>query len=300
MNPLALIVHGGAWSVPSNLIDRCREGALRALERGWAVLKNGGDSIDACEQAIIELEEDPVFDAGIGSHLNRDGKAQLDAILMDGATLKAGAVACVERVRNPIQLARLVLEKSDHVLLCGYGAEQFALENGFPLCDPSIFQIAVEVIRWNERSECKPDRAQPSKDEKFGTVGAVALDVRGNVAAGTSTGGTFFKYPGRIGDSPLIGCGCYADNEGAAVSSTGHGESAMRVVAAKMINDLAASGRSPQEAADIAVATVMRRTGGRVGFIATDRQGRIGAAFSTDNLIRAYRTSSMNEPIVAV
>src|SRR5205823_8058165 len=113
------------------------------------VLQNGGTSLDACEQAIIELEEDPVFDAGIGSHLNRDGKAQLDAILMDGATLKSGAVACVERIRNPIQLARLVLEKSDHMLLAGYGAEQFAEENGFPLCDPDIFRIQPEVDRWS-------------------------------------------------------------------------------------------------------------------------------------------------------
>ncbi len=285
MNPLALIIHGGAWDVPSHLTERCRIGAHRAVERGWAILSNGGTAIDACEQSIIELEENSVFDAGIGSHLNRDGKAQLDAIMMNGATLDSGAVACVERIRNPIQLARLVMEKSHHLLLCGYGAETFAIENGIPLCDPAIFKVEAEVDRWNE---------------KFGTVGAVALDMRGNLAAGTSTGGTFFKYPGRVGDSPLIGCGCYADNEGAAVSSTGYGESIMKIVGAKMINDLVASGRSPQEAADLAVAAAGRRTAGRVGFIVTDRQGRVGAAFSTNNLVRAYRTSLMTQPAVAV
>ena len=288
MNPTALIVHGGAWDVPDALIERCRRGALRAVERGWTVLESGGTAVDACEQAIVELEEDPVFDAGIGSHLNRDGIAQLDAIIMDGATLNAGAVACVERIRNPIQLARIVMQKSRHVLLCGYGAEQFASENGFPLCDPSIFRVEAEVVRWRDWRE------------RMGTVGAVALDAAGNLASGTSTGGTFFKHPGRIGDSPLIGCGCYADNEGAAVSSTGHGEAIMKIVGAKMINDLVAAGHSPQEAAELAVANASRRTLGRVGFIVVDRRGRIGSAFATNNLVRASRTSSSPDFVVAV
>jgi len=232
--------------------------------------------MDACEKAIVELEENPAFDAGIGSHLNRDRKAQLDAIIMDGVTLKSGAVACVERIRNPIRLARLVLERTDHMLLTGYGAEQFAAEQGFPLCDASIFLIPAELKKWSEH----------------GTVGAVALDKSGNLAAGTSTGGTSFKYPGRIGDSPLIGCGCYADNEGAAVSSTGHGESVMKIVMAKLVNDLVDAGRSPQEAAEQAVALLGRRTAGRAGLIVLDRKGRLGAAYSTSNLVRAYRTSA--------
>jgi L-asparaginase / beta-aspartyl-peptidase len=289
VKPTALIVHGGAWDVPPELVDRCAAGARRALERGWAILQAGGSALDACEQSIIELEEDPVFDAGIGSHLNRDGKAQLDAILMEGSTLKSGAVACVEKVRNPIQLARIVLEKSDHLLLCGYGAEQFAVENGFPLCKPAIFEVAAEVDRWKDGVE----------KQGFGTVGAAALDANGNLAAGTSTGGTFFKFPGRIGDSPLIGCGCYADNEGAAVSSTGHGESAMKLVAAKLINDFVAGGCAPQEAAERAVDVVRRRTSGPVGFIVVDPSGRVGAAFSTRNLVRAWRTAS-TAPVVEV
>jgi beta-aspartyl-peptidase (threonine type) len=290
-NKSALIVHGGAWDVPLDDQERCRAGAQRAIDRGWAVLETGGSAIDACEAAVIELEEDPVFDAGIGSHLNRDGIAQLDAIMMDGRTLKAGAVACVERIRNPIRLARRVLEKSEHMMLCGYGAELFAAENDIPLCDPSIFRIDSEIKIWSQRSGMTPH---------FGTVGAVALDSSGNLAAATSTGGTIFKYPGRIGDSPLVGCGCYADNEAAAVSSTGHGESIMKIVMAKMINDLVAAGRSPQEAVQTAVEVAQRRTAGRVGAIVVDRQGRIGAAFSTRNLVRASRTVTDKAAIVTV
>src|SRR5262249_30992293 len=231
-----------------------------------------------------------VFDAGIGSHLNRDGKAQLDAIIMDGRTLKSGAVACVEHIRNPIQLARFVLDKSDHMLLTGYGAEQFASELGLSLCDSSIFSIPAEIQRWSQRSS----------EARLGTVGAVALDQSGNLAAGTSTGGTFFKHPGRIGDSPLVGCGCYADNEAAAVSATGHGESVMKIVMSKLANDLVSAGHSPQEAADGAVAILRRRTTGRGGLIVLDRQGRVGAAFSTNNLVRAYRTLHDTSAVVAV
>ena len=290
MNPLALIVHGGAWDVSSELEEQCRQGIERAADRGWSVLKTGGTAIDACEQAIVELEEETVFDAGIGSHLNRDGKAQLDAIIMDGRTLKSGAVACVEHIRNPIQLARFVLDKSDHMLLTGYGAEQFASELGLSLCDSSIFSIPAEIQRWSQRSS----------EARLGTVGAVALDQSGNLAAGTSTGGTFFKHPGRIGDSPLVGCGCYADNEAAAVSATGHGESVMKIVMSKLANDLVSAGHSPQEAADGAVAILRRRTTGRGGLIVLDRQGRVGAAFSTNNLVRAYRTLHDTSAVVAV
>jgi L-asparaginase / beta-aspartyl-peptidase len=288
----SIIVHGGAWDVPGAVAEQCRKGVKRAVDRGWAVLARGGTAISACVEAILELEDEPVFDAGIGSHLNRDGRAQLDAVLMDGSSLKAGAVACVERVRNPIQLARLVLETSEHMMLCGYGAERFGEENGLALCDPAVFRIESELKLWTGRSGAMA----PS----FGTVGAVAVDANGNLASGTSTGGTIFKYPGRVGDSPIVGSGCYADNEGAAVSSTGHGESIMKIVMAKMINDLVAAGRSPQEAVELAVATVGRRTTGRAGAIVVDRFGRIGAAFSTKNLVRAYRTASDASPAVIV
>jgi beta-aspartyl-peptidase (threonine type) len=290
-NKPSLIVHGGAWDVSDAVAEQCRQGVKRAVDRGWAVLVSGGSAISACVEAILELEDEPVFDAGIGSHLNRDGRAQLDAVLMDGTSLKAGAVACVERIQNPIQLARLVLEKSEHMMLCGYGAEQFGEENGMVLCDPAVFRIESEVKLWTERS---------GGVAPFGTVGAVALDTNGNLAAGTSTGGTIFKYPGRVGDSPIVGSGCYADNESAAVSSTGHGESILKVVMAKMINDLVAAGRSPQEAVELAVTTVGRRTAGKAGAIVLDRHGRIGAAFSTKNLVRAHRTASDSGSTVIV
>ncbi|MBI4471183.1 MAG: isoaspartyl peptidase/L-asparaginase [Acidobacteria bacterium] len=283
MARIALVVHGGAWEIPAELAEACRQGVRSAVDRGWAVLARGGSAIDACEQAIIELEDEPVFDAGAGSHLNRDGKVQLDAILMNGSTLKSGAVVAVERVRNPIRLARLVLEKSDHMMLAAPGAEQFARENGLELCDPRDLIVEREKNLWAERS---------GTVASMGTVGAVAVDASGDVAAGTSTGGTFFKYPGRVGDSPLVGCGCYADNLASAVSTTGHGESIMKVVLAKTANDLVAAGRSPQEAADAAISILSRRTEGQGGLIVVDRSGRMGFAFSTPHMAYAFRSSS--------
>ena len=255
--------------------DDCRAALQRALKRGWAILEKGGPAIDACEQAIIELEDEPLFDAAFGSHLNRDGKVQMDAILMDGATLKAGAVGAVERIRNPIRLSRVVLEKSEHIFLAGPGAEQFAVENGMHLCEPCELITNAAFARWSAPAE---------KAENFGTVGAVAIDRSGNLLAGTSTGGTFFKYPGRIGDSPLIGCGCYADNRSAAVSCTGHGESIMKIVMAKKAADLVESGHDAQAAAELALKILEERTEGGGGLIVVDRAGRVGAAFSTPTM----------------
>jgi L-asparaginase / beta-aspartyl-peptidase len=283
VNNIALIVHGGAWEIPAELKHDCRAGVQRAVDRGWAVLESGGSALDACEQAIIELEDEPVFDAGVGSHLNREGKVQLDAILMTGATLKSGGVIAVERIRNPIRLARAILEKSDHMLVVGYGAEQFAAEHGIALCDPKDLIIEREARLW---------AALSGKVEYRGTVGAVAMDARGSLASGTSTGGTMYKYPCRAGDSALVGCGCYADNLAAAVSTTGHGESIMKVVLAKTANDLVAAGKSPQAAADEAISLLTKRTGGAGGLIIVDRQGRTGFAFSTSDMAYAYRTPS--------
>ena len=286
MSNIALVVHGGAWEIPNHLIETCQKAVKRALDRGWNVLSRGGLALDACEQAIIELEDDPVFDAGVGSHPNRDGNVQLDAILMNGATLKSGAVVAVERVRNPIRVARAVLEKSEHMLLAGYGAEQFALECGIPLCDPKELITDTEARRWASLS------GKAVNPVNFGTVGAVALDSRGNLASGTSTGGTLFKYPGRVGDSALVGCGCYADNLSAAISATGHGESIMKVVLAKTASDMVAAGRTPQSAADDCIAHLSKRTSGKGGLIIVDREGRAGLAFSTPNMAYAFRTPS--------
>jgi len=280
---LALVVHGGAWNIPSELKQACRKGVLAGLDRGWKILQDGGRALDACEQAIIQLEDDPIFDAGIGSHLNRDGDIQMDAILMDGRSLKSGAVIAVERIRNPIQLARLVLERSEHMMLAGVGAELFARENGLEFCDPQELITDREAQIWSEKS---------GKVANFGTVGAVALDAEGNLASGTSTGGTLYKYPGRVGDSALIGCGCYADNSSAAISCTGHGESIMKLVLAKTASDFVLTGMSPQEAAAAAISLLGRRTTGRGGLIIVDREGRVGTSFSTQDLAYAFKTST--------
>ena len=283
------MVHGGAGIARAGAGNERRAGLKKALDRGWTMLKAGGSALDACEQAIIELEDAPVFDAGIGAYLNRDGRPQLDAILMDGATLHAGAVAAVERIRNPVHLARLILNRNEHILLVGAGAEQFAAEQGIDFCDPSELVTPVELERWMTRS---------GAPAPFGTVGAVVRDAAGNIAAGTSTGGTFFKHPGRVGDSPLIGCGCYADNLSAAVSCTGHGEPIMKIVMAKAAADFVGNGHTPQTAADMAVGALARRTSGVGGLIVVDRHGGTGVSFSTPHMSWAFRSSNGDEKIV--
>ena len=287
-------MHGGAEGVSPGQVDARRKGVRRALEAGWAALEQGGSAADAVEQAIVELENESVFDAGVGSHLNRDGKVQLDAVLMDGATLKAGGVAAVEKIRNPIAVARRVCERSPHMLLVGAGAEQFAVEQRFSLCEPSELVVARESERWLR------ERGTEEAGARFGdTVGAVALDFNGNLAAGTSTGGTPGKYPGRVGDSPLVGCGCYADTRSGAVSCTGQGEAIMKVVLAKFAVDRLADGLDPQSTADQAAGYLQERTGERGGLIVVDRLGRIGAAFNTSHMAFACRASGSN-PVVSL
>lgn len=299
MNQPALIVHGGAWEIPERAVEACRAGCRRALERGWTVLEKGGSAVEACEQAIVELENDPVFDAGVGSHLNRDGRVQLDAILMDGRTLKAGAIAAVERLRNPIQVARLVLDRSPHLLLVGPGAEQFAVEMGVSLCQASELVVAREVEVWYQHKH-EEDAGRTPASQRAGTVGAGALDAQGNLAAGTSTGGTVYKYPGRVGDSALVGCGCYADNRAGAVSATGYGEAIMKMVLAKAASDLLVAGLAPQAAAEKVLAQLGERTEGKAGLIILDASGRVGAAFTTPRMAYAYRTADSADVVVRV
>jgi beta-aspartyl-peptidase (threonine type) len=301
----SLIIHGGAWEIPDEAVEDCRNGICRALDVGWKILSAGGAAIDAVEAAIVSLEDDPTFDAGIGSHLNRDGRVQLDAILMDGASLKAGSVAAVERVSNPIRLARRVLEKSQHMMLVGTGAEIFAAENGIPLCTPEDLIIDRERSAWRR---CLEDShaAEHHLGHESGTVGAVALDTHGRLFAGTSTGGTCCKFPGRVGDSPLIGCGCYADAEAGGVSCTGHGEGIMKIVMAKMATDLLSAPPSsrrtsrsklkdptpPQNhaqfVADACVRKLAHRTHTTGGLILLDRDGRPAAAFNTTRMAYGF------------
>lgn len=286
----SLIVHGGAWNIPDEAVEDCRVGCRKALEAGWRFLKAGGTALDSVEAAIVELEDFPAFDAGIGSHLNRDGRVQLDAILMDGTSLKAGAVAAVERIRNPIRLARRVLESSEHMMLAGAGAEQFAVENGLALCSRGDLILERERTAWRRCSE-DAHLAEFHFGHQQGTVGAVAMDAHGKLAAGTSTGGTCCKFPGRVGDSPLIGCGCYADAEAGAVSCTGWGEAIMKIVMAKGAVDFLRSGRSVKDAANAAVSQLAERAHGTGGLILLDREGRAGFAFSTPRMACGYVAS---------
>src|SRR6185437_8620511 len=248
----ALLVHGGAWAIPDADKPAHERGVRLALAAGWGVLARGGPALDAVTAAVKVLEDDETFDAGRGSFLTSDGRVQLDALLMDGGRMKAGGVACVERIRNPIEAARLVLEKSPHVYFVGPGAEAFAAAHGMPLIDNSELVLDRERNRlraaqeraangladetFSGENQATGNRQQAKEPlaatqtgtnsqspEGHDTVGAVALDSRGNLAAGTSTGGTLNKAPGRVGDSSLIGCGCYADNLSAAVSLTGWG-----------------------------------------------------------------------------
>ena len=295
----SLIVHGGAWDIPDVAVEDCRAGIRRSLEAGREVLARGGAALDAVEAAIVVLEDDLTFDAGTGSHLNRDGRVQLDAILMDGSSLKAGSVAAVERIKNPIRLARKILESSQHMMLVGAGAELFAQENGMPLCDPQDLVMDRERIAWRECSRSK-HAAKNHFGHQHGTVGAVARDSKGRIAAGTSTGGTCCKFPGRVGDSPLIGCGCYADEESGGVSCTGYGEAIMRIVMAKTAVEMLRgpvapqrdverrSGLSPLVTAKECIRLLELRGGGTGGLILLDRAGRPAAAFSTSRMAYGY------------
>jgi beta-aspartyl-peptidase (threonine type) len=297
----SLIIHGGAWNIPDEAVEDCRSGIRRALEAGWKILNSDGSAIDAVQAVIVILEDDPAFDAGFGSHLNLDGHVQLDAIIMDGASLKAGAVAAVEHVRNPILLARAVLEKSEHMMLVAAGAEQFAAEHGVPLCAPESLVHERERSAW---TVCKQDShaTENHLGHESGTVGAVALDSSGHLVAATSTGGTCCKLPGRVGDSPLIGCGCYADAEAGGVSCTGHGEGIMKIVMAKMATDLLHDQRVllphrekedeplslPQAVADACIRKLALRAHATGGLILLDHDGNPAAAFSTPRMAYGY------------
>ncbi len=256
-------------------------------------MSKGGGALDAIEAAIVVLEDDPAFDAGIGSHLNLDGRVQLDAIVMDGATLKAGAVAAVERIRNPIRLAREIFESSEHMMLVGAGAEQFAREQGMALCDPEELILDRERMAWRR---CREDQhaAEFHVDHAMGTVGAVAVDSRGAIFAGTSTGGTCCKHAGRVGDSPLIGCGCYADAEAGGVSCTGLGEAIMRIVMAKTAVEFLRAGMTPLETAEACMKLLRDRGHGTGGLILLDKNGDPGFAFTTQRMAFGYVAADGN------
>ncbi|HEY1464058.1 MAG TPA: isoaspartyl peptidase/L-asparaginase [Terriglobales bacterium] len=291
-NPI-LIVHGGAWAIPDDMVEAHLNGVRHAIAAGWRVLERGGTALDMIEESVVVMEDDETFDAGRGSFLNSDGKVQLDALMMDGATLRAGGVGGVERIANPVRAARKILSDSPHVYFVAEGAERFAAGHGIPLCNNEDLVIPREVERLREfkTSERKLDPTYFSHD----TVGAVALDSHGNIAAATSTGGTLNKTPGRLGDSSLIGCGCYADNDSAAVSTTGWGEPIMKLVLAKWTADRVATGNLPEWAAKEAMNYLQRRLQGMGGIIVLDAQGRFGIAHNTPRMAWAIKTSAKEE-----
>ena len=348
-----LLVHGGAWAIPATEAAAHQAGVRAALEAGQTVLSRGGSALEAVEASVTVLENDPTFDAGRGSFLTSDGRVQLDALLMDGGRMRAGGVACVERLRNPIQAARLILEHSPHIYLVGPGAEQFAHSHGMTLIDNAELVLPRERQRlalakareaagladdtfsgpethipsdgsismgWDHpahhllHDDKSPETAahnfasddsatekgtgfspydlRRSEDralapvetphtDSHDTVGAVALDIHGNLAAATSTGGTLNKTPGRVGDSSLIGCGCYADNLSAAVSLTGWGEPIMKLVLGKWATDRVAAGTAPEIAAREAIAYLYNRLEGHGGIILLGPDGRFGLAHNT-------------------
>jgi len=291
----SLIVHGGAWDIPDEAISACNDGCRNALIAGWSILAKGGSALDAVEAAVVVLEDDPVFDAGYGSHLNADGRVECDAVVMDATTLRAGAAAGLQRIKNPIRLARRIWEQCPHMMLVAEGAERFARNSGLSLCDPE------ELISEAERAaylRCREDQhaAIHHRGHEQGTVGAVAMDRDGRLFAATSTGGTCCKLPGRVGDSPLIGCGCYADCEAGGVSCTGYGEAIMKIVMAKTAVDylrrespknesaLSAAESAAQDAVDL----LARRGKGTGGLILLDRNGNPAWAFNTPRMAYGY------------
>jgi len=289
-----LLVHGGAWAMPDDGVAAHERGIAAALAAGYALLERGGTAVEAVEAAVVVMENDETFDAGKGSFLTQDGRVQMDALLMDGSNLRTGGVACVERLRNPIRAARLVLEESPHVYFVGTGAERFARQHGMALCDNMDLVIPREQERLYKAQAAElaglPDQTFSGALESHDTVGAVALDVHGNIAAGTSTGGTLNKAPGRVGDSSLIGCGCYADNLSAAVSLTGWGEPIMKLVLGKWAVDRVAGGEAPQAAADAAIGYLFDRLGGHGGIILLGPDGRVGLAYNTPRMAWGLQT----------
>jgi L-asparaginase / beta-aspartyl-peptidase len=309
-----LVVHGGAWAMPDDMVEAHIRGVSHALAAGWRVLERGGLALDAVEEAVVIMEDDETFDAGRGSFLNRDGRVQLDALIMDGATLRAGGVGCVEHLRNPVRAARKILSESPHVYFVAEGAERFAAEHGISLCKNEDLVIPREVERLracqakipSSVAKDGPETGLPPESDLFAgdvndptvshdTVGAVALDSNGNIAAATSTGGTLNKAPGRLGDSSLIGCGCYADNESAAASTTGWGEPIMKLVLAKWTADRIAAGNLPEWSAQEAMNYLKQRVNGHGGIIVLNREGHIGIAHNTPHMAWAYRTVKNQE-----
>ena len=306
-----IVVHGGAGTWHPERSQAGLEGVKKAAKTGFDILKNGGSAVDSVMEAVVVMEDAGAFNAGYGSSLNIEKRVEMEASIMDGRTLQAGAVGLLKNVKNPVRLARIVMEKTDHVFVVGEGAEKLA----------KIFNLERREMMTELRLKYYEQQRKALLEGKFElrklasliknypelfqleTVGAVALDKDGNVAAATSTGGFPLKLPGRIGDSPLIGCGTYADNQAGACSATGVGEIAIRLVLAKTVCSYMEDGKTAQEAVEAAIKLVNQRlsaTYDSMGLIAVDTYGRIGAAHNSPNLCWAYVTSEKQEPVASL
>lgn len=302
---LALAIHGGAGTLVKGMMTADKEKAYKealqnALDNGYAVLVNGGTALDAVEESVKCLEDSPLFNAGKGSVFTANGTHEMDASVMDGNTLKAGAVALVKGIKNPVMLARDVMQKSEHVFLAGAGAMEFAKQLNYTLEEDNYFYDQLRYDQWQEIKGSDAFKLDHSvkKDGKFGTVGAVALDQAGNIAAATSTGGMTNKKFGRVGDSPLIGAGTYANNKTCAVSCTGSGEYFIRGVVAYDVSALMEyKGLSLKEAAEEVILKRIRTIGGDGGLIAINRNGEIAMPFNTEGMYRACKNADGLEMI---
>jgi beta-aspartyl-peptidase (threonine type) len=300
---ISFIVHGGAWDIPDDLVDAHRQGVRKALIAGWEILTEGASAEEAVERAINIMEDDPTFDAGRGSFVNAIGEIELDASIMNGTTFRAGAIAAVQNILHPISLARLIMDKSEHIFLTGLGAVRFAHEHGIHQCKKDDLLVGRELERWRDLQKQKKFSTKDAfrRSNPGDTVGAVAYDSNGIIVSGTSTGGTPNKYPGRVGDSPLIGCGTYADSSVGGVSCTGWGEAIIKVVLAKSVVDaMEYNGGDPLAAARDGINRLVRKADGFGGVIVLNKSGIPAVAYNTPRMARAFRTSEMDREVVEI
>lgn len=283
-----IIVHGGAKTISEDKLAANHTGCRAAAEAGWKILCRGGSAAAAVEAAIQVLESDQTFNAGFGSTMNSKGEVEVDAAMMEGATLAWGAVAAVQGVRHPISVARKLMEDQPRLLVAKSG-EQFALEHGLEMCNKDDLVSEEQYQEWQEEANVL---------DRPNTVGCVALDINGNLVAGTSTGGLTGQPQGRVGDSAVVGAGLYADNQLGACSTTGDGESIIPIVLAKTAIDALAGETHPDQAAQHAINTLKARIKGEAGCILLDRQGRIGWAYNSENMAVAYMTEALQQPAV--
>ena len=305
---ILLVIHGGAGTILKKNMTAEKEKAYtdklnEALDKGYAVLSKGGSSIDAIEAVIRILEDSPLFNAGKGSVFNSEGRNEMDAAIMDGKTLNAGSIAAATTIKNPISAAKAVMLQSPHVMMIGKGAEDFAKLKGLEIVDPSYFYDEERHKQWEKVKQQMDSSGHGfmdlKKEYKYGTVGAVALDKNGNIAAGTSTGGMTFKKYGRVGDSPIIGAGTYANNNTCAVSCTGYGEYFIRSVASHDISALMEYKNLSVESATEEVLNKIAKLGGTGGIIALDRRGHFTMKFNTEGMYRGYiRANGTKEVLI--